>query len=90
MTNTHDFGYAYTGAARRNIVRLNFGANREHVVGTLGCRSVASITFMDVDHGYAICNLANGVTALDRTTNGGESWGRIAITPSNHEGVRSS
>ena len=84
LTNTNDFGYAYTGAARRNIVRLNFGANREHIVGTLGCRSVASMTFMNVGHGYAVCSLANGATALDRTTNGGESWRRITISPSLH------
>jgi hypothetical protein len=79
LTNTH-FGYAYTGAARANIVRLNFGANREHVVGTLGCRSVASMTFLDVDHGYAVCNLVNGATVLDRTTNGGESWRQVTVS----------
>lgn len=84
VTNTKDFGYVYTGAARRNIVRLNFGANREHVVGTLGCRRVASMTFMSVGHGYAVCNLVNGATTLNRTTNGAASWRRIPVSPPLH------
>jgi hypothetical protein len=80
-TNTSDFSYIYTGGAARNVVRLNFDANREHVVGTLGCRTVASMTFMNVAHGYAVCDLVNGATTLDRTINGGESWRRIAVSP---------
>ena len=80
-TSTSDFSYVYTGGAAHNVVRLNFDANREHVVGTLGCRSVASMTFMNVAHGYAVCNLVNGATTLDRTINGGESWRRIAVSP---------
>jgi hypothetical protein len=78
-TDTNNFAYFYTGAATRNIVRMNLGANREHIVGTLGCRSVASMNFMNVADGYAVCNLVNGATALDRTTNGGESWARISV-----------
>ncbi len=85
LTNTDDFGYAYTGGVKRNIVRLNFGANREHVVGTLRCGSVTSMVFMSVSHGYAVCSLVDGVTALERTTNGGESWRRLAVAlPSNY------
>lgn len=84
VTNTNDFSYVYTGGATRNIVRLNFDANREHIVGTLLCTSVASMVFMSVSHGYAVCDLANGATALDRTTNGGESWRRLAVSPSSN------
>jgi hypothetical protein len=80
LTNTDDFGYTYTGTAERNIVRLNFGANREHIVGTLRCHSVASMIFMSVSDGYAVCNLVNGATTLVRTTNGGESWRRVAVS----------
>lgn len=80
-TSTKDFSYVYTGTAKRNIVRLNFDANREHIVGTLACHRVASMVFMSVGHGYAICNLADGATALDRSTNGGETWRRIAVSP---------
>ncbi len=84
VTNTNDFSYVYTGGSTRNIVRLNFDANREHIVGTLRCRSVANLVFMSVSHGYAVCGLANGATALDRTTDGGESWRRLAVSlPSN-------
>jgi hypothetical protein len=79
LTGTDDFAYVYTGGATRNIVRMNLGANRQHVVGTLGCRGVASMNFMSVADGYAICNLVNGATALERSTNGGVSWGRIAV-----------
>jgi hypothetical protein len=79
LTNTNDFAYFYTGTATRNIVRMNLGANREHIVGTLGCRSVASMTFMSVSDGYAICNLVNGATALYRSKSGGESWRRLAV-----------
>jgi hypothetical protein len=82
LTSMKDFGYFYTGTATDNIVRLNFGANREHVVGTLGCRNVASMVFMNASHGYAVCNIVNGATQLDRTTNGGETWRRIAVAPS--------
>jgi hypothetical protein len=78
-TDTNNFAYFYTGAATRNIVRMNLGANREHIVGTLGCRSVASMNFLNVADGYAVCDLVNGATALDRTTNGGESWARISV-----------
>ncbi len=80
-TSTDDFSYVYTGTGKRNIVRLNFDANREHIVGTLRCQNVASMVFMSVSHGYAVCNLVNGATTLDRTTNGGESWRRIAVSP---------
>jgi hypothetical protein len=79
LTNTNDFAYFYTGAATRNIVRMNLGANREHIVGTLGCRNVASMTFMSVADGYAICNLVNGATALYRSKSGGELWRRLAV-----------
>jgi hypothetical protein len=79
LTNTNDFAYFYTGAATRNIVRMNLGANREHIVGTLGCRNVASMTFMSVADGYAVCNLVDGATVLDRTKSGGESWSRVAV-----------
>ncbi|MGC2485706.1 MAG: hypothetical protein WA359_05655 [Acidimicrobiales bacterium] len=81
MTNTDDFSYVYTGTATRNIVRLNFDANREHIVGTLQCHSVASMIFVGVGHGYAVCNLVNGATALDRTTNGGASWRSVSVSP---------
>jgi hypothetical protein len=77
LTNTDDFSYVYTGTVQRNIVRLNFDANREHVVGTLGCRSVASMVFMSVGHGYVICNLVNGASELERSIDGGASWHRI-------------
>jgi hypothetical protein len=79
LTNTNDFSYFYTGAATRNIVRMNFDANREHIVGTLRCGNVASMTFLSVADGFAICNLVNGATALDRTKSGGESWSRVAV-----------
>lgn len=81
VTTTDDFSYVYTGGATRNIVRLNFDANREHIVGTLRCHSVASMVFMSVAHGYAVCDVANGATALDRSTNGGESWRRLIVSP---------
>jgi hypothetical protein len=80
VTTTDDFSYVYTGGATRNIVRLNFDANREHIVGTLRCRSVASMVFLSVAHGYAVCDVANGATALDRSTNGGESWRRLVVS----------
>jgi hypothetical protein len=79
LTNTNDFAYFYTGAATRNIVRMNLGANREHIVGTLACRDVASMTFLSVSDGYAICNLENGATELERSKSGGESWSRLAV-----------
>ena len=82
LTNTDDFGYAYTGGAERNIVRLNFGANREHVVGTLDCRSVASITFMSVSHGYAVCNESSMSIDLMRTVNGGATWNVVSLPAS--------
>jgi photosystem II stability/assembly factor-like uncharacterized protein len=79
LAGSNDFAYVYTGGARGNIVRMNLGANREHVVGTLGCRSVASMDFINVADGYVVCNLVNGATELDRSTDGGESWSRIAV-----------
>jgi hypothetical protein len=79
LTGENDFAYVYTGGATRNIVRMNLGANREHVAGTLGCRSVASMIFINVGDGYAICNLVNGATEFERSINGGESWGRVVV-----------
>jgi hypothetical protein len=79
LTNTDDFAYFYTGTVTRNIVRMNLGANREHIVGTLRCRSVASMTFISVADGYAVCTLLNGATALYRTKSGGESWRRLVV-----------
>jgi hypothetical protein len=74
-----DFAYVYTGGSRGNIVRMNLGANREHVVGTIGCDSVANMSFVNTSDGYAICNLANGATALVRTKSGGESWNLVSV-----------
>lgn len=79
LTGDNDFAYVYTGGARDNIVRMNLGANRQHVVGTIGCRRVASMTFMSVADGYAICNLTNDATQLERSKSGGESWRRISV-----------
>jgi hypothetical protein len=79
LADMKGFAYVYTGRPTENIVRMNLGANREHVVGTLGCRSVASMVFLNVADGYVVCNLVNGATVLDRSSNGGESWSRIAV-----------
>jgi hypothetical protein len=79
LTNTINFAYFYTGASTRNIVRMNLAANREHIVGTLACTNVASMNFLSVADGYAICNLVNGATALERTKSGGESWSRVTV-----------
>jgi hypothetical protein len=79
LAGSNDFAYVYTGGATGNIVRMNIGANREHVVGTIGCHSVASMTFVNASDGYVICNLVNGATTLLRSKSGGESWRRVAV-----------
>jgi hypothetical protein len=79
LAGANDFAYVYTGGATGNIVRMNLGANREHVVGTIRCHSVASMTFVNASDGYAICDLVNGATTLLRSKSGGESWRRVAV-----------
>jgi hypothetical protein len=73
------FAYVDLGTSGRNIVRMNLGANRQHTVGTLACRNVSSAVFFGVSHGYAVCNLANGATALERSIDVGVTWHRVDV-----------
>ena len=74
-----DFAYIDFGEAERNVVRINLGAQEKHGVGTLACRNVESADFMSGSHAYAVCNLANGATELERSIDGGETWHPVTV-----------
>lgn len=74
-----DFAYLDLGDVKKNIVRVNIDAQREHVVGELHCASVQSAVFMSVFHGYAVCDESATTIDLMRTTNGGASWNAVSL-----------
>jgi hypothetical protein len=75
-----DFAYIDFADTRKNVVRINLGAQQKHGVGTLACRNVNSAVFMSVFHAYAVCSLVNGATKLERSINGGATW-QVVVVP---------
>ncbi len=63
------------------LVRITNSAHTITTVGSLGCPNLLALTFVDLDHGLAVCAVSS-VTYLETTATGGATWQRATITPS--------
>ena len=70
--------YGGTGQAR-NIFRMTSSSAAVTPVGHLSCTGVTSMVFLDESEGLAACSDGRS-TELLRTTDGGASWGDVALS----------
>jgi hypothetical protein len=65
--------YLTRGEPTNVLVRITNSARTVTTVGHLGCPNLLALTFVDLNHGLAVCAV-NSVTSLEVTANGGATW----------------
>jgi hypothetical protein len=73
--------YLTRGEPSNVLVRITNSARTVTTAGRVGCPNLLALTFVDLDHGLAVCAV-NAVTYLEVSANGGATWQRATFAPS--------